>query len=303
MDRLWVSAKRREQRHRKRGSDIPNSLVLQHPARDAEAEQSHAHVAITQPPWLRIRWAWHHGVMSDAERSALQYDAMAADYAVKNAESAYNAFYERPATILLLGDVQGLHVLDVGCGSGQLTSWLLDHGAVVTAFDVSQAMADLAQKNAGDRATVLVADLAQPLAFPRTGEFDLVVASLVLHYVRDWEAVMSEFRRVLNPRGRVIFSTHHPSMDWLLSSPDDYFATKQVTEDWSMGSGSFAVTFWRRPLSAMCKAIASAGFVIEQLVEPEPLPALADRDPAAYDEIRTKPRFLFFRLRPWPRAD
>ena len=184
--------------------------------------------------------------MSDAERTALQYDAMAADYAVNNAESAYNAFYERPATILLLGDVQGLHVLDVGCGSGQLTSWLLDHGAVVTAFDVSQAMADLARKRAGDRATVHVADLAQPLAFARPGEFDLVVASLVLHYVRDWEAVMNEFRRVLNPQGRVVFSTHHPAMDWLLSSPEDYFATKQVTEDWSMGTSSFEVTFWRR---------------------------------------------------------
>lgn len=97
-----------------------------------------------------------------------------------------------------------------------------------------------------------------------------------------------------------MFSTHHPTMDWKLSSPDNYFATKQVTDNWSVGSGEFRVTFWRRPLTARCEAIAAAGFAIEQLVEPEPLAALADRDPVAYEEVRTKPRFLFFRLRPWP---
>ena len=79
---------------------------------------------------------------------------------------------------------------------------------------------------------------------------------------------------------------------WLL-----YFATKQVTERWHKGSGEFDVTFYRRPLTAMTHAICSSGFVIEQLVEPEPVPELRDRDPAAYEQIRTKPRFLFFRLR------
>ncbi len=238
--------------------------------------------------------------VTDAQRSARQYDAMAADYAADNAESAYNAFYERPATIALLGDVRGLRVLEIGCGSGRLSEWLLDHGAVVTALDVSRAMADLARARLGDRATVLVADLSEPLSFAGTGEFDLVVGSLVMHYVRDWESVLKELRRVLRPQGTVVFSTHHPTLDWQLSSPDDYFAIKQVTDTWEKGTGQFEVTFWRRPLTAMCEAIASGGFVIERLVEPAPLPALAQHDADAYKEISTKPRFLFFRLHPSP---
>ena len=235
--------------------------------------------------------------MEDGERSARQYDAMAAEYAADNAESAYNAYYERPAMMSLLGEVAGLRVLEVGCGSGSLTAWLVDQGAAVTALDVSPRMVDLASRRVGERATVLVADLQQPLSFAENASFDLVVASLVLHYVKDWESVLRECRRVLSPNGAVVFSTHHPTMDWELHSPDDYFAVKQVTEIWQKGAGEFEVTFWRRPLTAMTRAVASAGFVIEQLVEPEPKAELQARDPGAYDLIRTKPRFLFFRLR------
>ena len=235
--------------------------------------------------------------MSDGQRSARQYDAMSADYAADNAEGAYNAHYERPATVALLGEVEGRRVMEVGCGAGQLTTWLIDHGAVVTAFDVSPAMAHLSRQRVGDRATVLIADLEQPLSFAKNGTFELVVASLVLHYVRDWEAVLGEFHRVLTPEGTVVFSVHHPAMDWQLHAPDDYFAVKQVTETWEKGSGQFEVTFWRRPLTAMCQAITSAGFVIERVVEPQPLEELAARDPVAYERIRTQPRFLFFRLR------
>ncbi|MDQ3643071.1 MAG: class I SAM-dependent methyltransferase [Actinomycetota bacterium] len=236
--------------------------------------------------------------MRDAVRSARQYDVMAVDYAADNAESAFNAHYERPAMISLVGEVEGRRVLEVGCGAGPLTAWLIDHGAVVTAMDVSPAMMRLARERVGDRATFLIADLAQPLSFATDTTFDLVVASLVLHYVRSWEAPLREFRRVLKPDGAVLFSTHHPTMDWPLHCPDDYFAVKQVTETWLKGSREFEVTFWRRPLTAMTEAIASAGFVIERLIEPKPSPELRDRDQEAYELLCTKPQFLLFGLRP-----
>lgn len=235
--------------------------------------------------------------MNDGERSARQYDAMAVDYASDNVAGAYNAYYERPATVALLGDVAGLRVLDVGCGAGPLTAWLVDRGAVVTAMDVSPEMVRLATNMVGERARFVVADLAQPLSFADDGSFDLVVASLVMHYVEDWDAVLREFHRVLDADGVIVFSTHHPIMDWELHSSDDYFAVKQVSEMWVKGSGQYEVTFWRRPLTEMTRAIASAGFVIEQIVEPEPRPELHERDPETYEIIRTKPRFLFFRLR------
>jgi ubiquinone/menaquinone biosynthesis C-methylase UbiE len=232
----------------------------------------------------------------ESERTARQYDAMGVVYGAGNEEGSYNAYYERPATISLLGDVKGLRVLDAGCGPGALTSWLVDSGAAVTAIDVSREMVRMTRDRVADRARVLVADLAEPLRFAADASVDLVVASLVLHYLADWAGPLAEFRRVLAPGGAVVFSTHHPAMDWQLHSPDDYFAVKQVTEVWTRDGESFDVTFWRRPLTAMTTAISTAGFVIDRLVEPAPAAELRQRDPQNYEKIRTSPRFVFFRL-------
>jgi ubiquinone/menaquinone biosynthesis C-methylase UbiE len=236
-------------------------------------------------------------VVRDGERTAAQYDAMAAAYDADTAHNAFNASYERPATIELLGDVRHRQVLEVGCGAGPLTTWLVDHGAHVTAMDVSPEMVRLAAARVGGRARLVVGDLERPLDDVADGSVDVVVASLVLHYVRHWLPVLAEFRRVLVPGGVVVFSTHHPAMDWQLHSPDDYFAVKQVTETWTKGGRPFAVTFWRRPLTAMTEAVAAAGFVIERLIEPQPTADAAADDPEADHWLRTRPQFLFFRLR------
>jgi SAM-dependent methyltransferase len=221
---------------------------------------------------------------------------MGAAYRAASDDGAFNAYYERPATISLLGRVAGLRVLEAGCGPGALTEWLCDHGASVTAFDVSPEMTRLTRERIGRRARIVTADLAEPLAAVADASIDLVVASLVMHYLADWAVPLAEFHRVLADDGAVVFSTHHPAMDWQLHSPDDYFAIRQVTETWHKGGRPFSVTFWRRPLTAITAAISDAGFIIDRIMEPPPLPELQQRDPRAYNKIRTRPAFLFFRL-------
>jgi 2-polyprenyl-3-methyl-5-hydroxy-6-metoxy-1,4-benzoquinol methylase len=89
--------------------------------------------------------------MHDSEWTAREYDAMGADYKAHNEESSWNALYERPATISLIGNPDGLRVLEAGCGPGALTEWLTTHGATVTAFDVSPEMVRLARPHRGQR--------------------------------------------------------------------------------------------------------------------------------------------------------
>lgn len=235
--------------------------------------------------------------MTDGTTAAEQYNAMAAEYSADNDDGIFNSLYERPAMLQLLGDVTDLRVLDLGCGAGQLTSALIERGARVTGVDVSSGMIDIARDRLGDTATLVVGDVSEPLEFA-SDSFDLVVASLAIHYIEDWVPVLVEVRRVLTGDGTFVFSTHHPTMDWKHFSSDDYFAKKQSTETWTKGGKPFEVTTWRRPLSSMSDEIRRAGFLIETLHEPMPQQQLGTVDPAKNEYLMTHPHFLFVRVTP-----
>ena len=235
----------------------------------------------------------------DPTHDPAQYDAYADAYAEGNDDKPTHALYERPAMLSLMPDVRGARVLDVGCGPGWYAAWLQAHGASVVAFDAAEQFVRMTRERTGGRATVLRADLAQPLDFAADGEFAAVVCPLVLHYVEDWHAVMREFARVLRPGGVLVFSTHHPTMDWRLFERPDYFAAELVEDEWDdVGR----VTFYRRPLTDISAALADAGFVIERLLEPRLDDAFRRADPRAFERWSPKPWFLFVRARREPHA-
>ncbi|MGH3208873.1 MAG: class I SAM-dependent methyltransferase, partial [Trebonia sp.] len=197
------------------------------------------------------------------QAAANDYDSFAEAYSAANEVSLHNAYYERPATLALAGDVAGRRILDAGCGSGPLSGALRDRGAIVTGFDKSAGMLELARRRLGPDADLRVADLAGPLPYP-DGAFDDVTASLVLHYLQDWTAPLAELRRVLRPGGRLICSVDHPFQGHPLLRPGaDYFSTYQH---------SYALAprllVWHRPLPAMVSAFTGAGFRITAIDEP-----------------------------------
>lgn len=53
------------------------------------------------------------------------YDDFADAFDAHAARSAYNAHYDRPGVLSVLGDVTGLSVFDAGCGSGLYAEELL----------------------------------------------------------------------------------------------------------------------------------------------------------------------------------
>jgi len=195
------------------------------------------------------------------------YDSFAADYSAENESSLLNAYYERPAMIDLAGDVDGHRVLDAGCGSGPLSAALRAKGAIVTGFDGSPAMLELARQRLGDDAALHVADLSRPLPFA-DGAFDDIVASLVLHYLRDWATPLAELRRLLKPGGRLILSVNHPIVYKLLYPDADYFAITRYSEENTFNGQSAVLTYWHRPVSAMTDAFAAAGFRVSVISEP-----------------------------------
>lgn len=202
---------------------------------------------------------------------AALYDGFAARYDAENASSLLNAHYERPAMLELAGDVGGRRILDAGCGSGPLAEALLARGASVSGIDVSPAMIDLARRRLGRNADLHVADLGGPLPFPAE-TFDDVVCSLALHYLEDWSAPLAELHRVLVPGGRLLLSVNHPTVSVVSYPGEDYFATREYSEEYEFDGEPAVLTFWHRPLHAMFDAFSGAGFRVVRVAEPGPSP-------------------------------
>ena len=85
---------------------------------------------------------------------------------------------EEPVVRDALGDVSGLAVLDLGCGTGRHALWLAAAGARVSAVDFSEGMLAEARRKPGASAVRFqVHDLHQPLPFDASS-FDRVVSGL-----------------------------------------------------------------------------------------------------------------------------
>ncbi|MEU1725207.1 class I SAM-dependent methyltransferase [Actinomadura sp. ATCC 39365] len=224
------------------------------------------------------------------------YDAIAEGYTAENETSLVNAYYERPAMLELAGEVTGRRILDAGCGSGPLFAELRDRGAVVTGFDASAGMLEMARRRLGADADLRVADLAGPLPFP-DDTFDDVIASLVLHYLKDWGPALAELRRVLRPGGRLLVSVDHPFAITLTQHKagerPGYFGIRNRVEEWTMGGQTGRLSFWDRPLHAMTEAFTTAGFRISVISEPPYAPEARELFPEELREI-TGARFLSF---------
>jgi SAM-dependent methyltransferase len=227
------------------------------------------------------------------EHTGTSYEGKAKVYAETVDTKPWNAYYERPALVSLLPCLTNAKVLDAGCGSGWYAEYLLDHGATVTAFDFNAEFVSLTQSRVGKRAHVLRADLASPLDFAKNGEFDVAVCPLVMHYLKDWQPVFREFHRVLKPSGVLVFSTHHPFMDWKLFKTENYFAVELLEDDWGIGK----IRFYRRPLTVMSKDLDSASFFIERLLEPQPTEDFRLVNPKEFERLTKNPQFLFVRAR------
>ncbi|MEQ0557696.1 GrpB family protein [Amycolatopsis sp. NEAU-NG30] len=222
---------------------------------------------------------------------AAQYDGHSEAYAEHAEKSVTNAHYDRPAILDLAGDVEGRRVLDVGCAAGHLSALLAGRGARVLGVDSSEGMIAVAREKFGDVAQFEVADIARPLGLP-DASIDVITASLVLHYLPDWGPTLAEFRRVLKPGGVLVFSVHHPGEDWRWFDKDNYFELELLEDEFPPGQ---LVRFYRRPLSWTFQAVRDAGFAVDRLVEPMPAPEADAADPKWAANLRTKPRFLYFR--------
>ena len=107
----------------------------------------------------------------------------------------------RKEFVATLGLAPGASVLELGCGTGQVTESLVASGASVTAVDRAEGMLDRARRRAPDAEF----ELADVLTFSTDARYDAVVLALILHELpadlrRD---LLDAARRALCDGGRV----------------------------------------------------------------------------------------------------
>ena len=175
---------------------------------------------------------------------------------------------EEPCVDRLLGDVRGLAVVDIGCGTGRHALRLARAGALVQALDFSEAMLHRARLKTGSSNIVFrVHDLAQPLPFP-DGDFDRVVCGLVIDHIADLSGLFREMHRVCRPTGFAVVSVMHPAM--MLRGVQARFRDPASGREIRPASCA-------HQLSDYVMAAARAGFVFDHLSEHAVDESLANR--------------------------
>jgi trans-aconitate 2-methyltransferase len=116
--------------------------------------------------------------------------------------------------LALVDPVPGGCVVDLGCGTGELTARLHEHlGAADTlGVDSSAAMLEKARPLEGDGLRFERGDIA---AFAAEGDFDVVFSNAALHWIPDHPALLARLRHALRPGGQLAVqvpaSGDHPS--------------------------------------------------------------------------------------------
>ncbi|WP_227396225.1 class I SAM-dependent methyltransferase [Jeotgalibacillus aurantiacus] len=231
--------------------------------------------------------------MKNTPEESFDQLAQAYDQEVDHA-SPFNTHYERPAMMKELpDDLTGLSVLDAGCSAGWYAEQLVERGAEVTGIDVSSEMVKAAKNRLKDHASFLQHDLTQPLPF-EDESYDVVISSLTLHYLEDWNRIMGEVRRVLKPGGTFLFSTHHPFMDFIQMNEENYFKKKLLHDEWTKGGKTVEVSFYRRSLQEIVQQTIRY-FDLLDLIEPQPLKEMEQIKADRYEYLTKNPHFLMIK--------
>jgi ubiquinone/menaquinone biosynthesis C-methylase UbiE len=106
-------------------------------------------------------------------------------------------------------------ILEIGCGTGKNTAFLVQIGESVHALDFSQGMIEKAkQKVKTGNIRFSVADLTK--RWPCENEaYDLITCNLVLEHIQDLTHIFSEAARTLRPNGKFFINELHPFRQYL----------------------------------------------------------------------------------------
>jgi SAM-dependent methyltransferase len=217
-------------------------------------------------------------VHADLATNKRAWDQIAHRFAGHCALPNWGPFGECRSTDLL-GNVRGMTVLEVGCGSGDSIARVVECGArLVYGIDLSTTQIALAtERNRGPiaagRVHLIQVAMEKPLDLR---DIDLIFSIYGIGWTRAPAATFRNLAAYLKRGSRLIWSWGHPlfpevqSVDGKFILPESYSYFNEESQFASGWCGTEGTVVQNRMLSTWTRHMAEAGFVVRGLLEPEP---------------------------------
>ncbi len=109
-----------------------------------------------------------------------------------------------------LHDINFKSCLEIGCGTGKNTAWLITKAKQVTAVDLSEEMlAKAKEKINNDIVEFIEADITVNWTFAKE-KYDFITFSLVLEHIQNLDHIFNEVGKYLVQGGHVYIGELHP---------------------------------------------------------------------------------------------
>lgn len=196
----------------------------------------------------------------------------------------------------MLPDFRGKRLLDLGCGYGWHCMYAMEHGASsAVGIDISHKMLAIAKEKTKFSNVEYLCVPMEDMDF-QSGSFDVVLSSLALHYIENFDGIVKKVRAILKTGGAFVFSVEHPvftalgTQDWyrdsrgdILHYPVDHYFYEGKRTAHFLGED---VVKYHKTLTTYLNGLLINGFEIREVVEPQPSQALLDSVPGMKDELR-----------------
>lgn len=207
----------------------------------------------------------------------------------KNAEARHNQIISKidisyhkvliPTLLRLLGEIRGLRIIDVGCGSGVLVSELVKRGAFVVGVDPSKKMISIANREYNNNDVEFYSQSIQSFSAKANIKFNIAVSNMSLITIEDLDGALQSINNLLKPQGKFVFNITHPYFwnQYRQYEPNETFEYKKE----HVQQGKFIIsndvhglpsstTHFHRPLEKYFQSLANASFITENVEEPFP---------------------------------
>lgn len=205
----------------------------------------------------------------------------------------------------LFPPLEGMAVLDLGCGYGWHCQYAADQGAAkVLGIDLSEKMLEQAERRNRNGKIRYRHCGIEAYEYPES-VWDIVVSNLALHYIEDLEQAFRNVWRTLRPGGTFLFNIEHPvftsgvHQDWIYGEGgipqywpvDDYYLPGQRVTRF-LGC---EVIKQHHTLTQILMGLLNCGFTLEVVEEVQPSEEMLEI-PGMRDEMR-RPMMLLVRAK------